>query len=99
MAKQMTVVVIILTILSHIHGPLHRKLINDLDGNQQRIWCLSQYSSAVTKYNTFITLFHFLVPFSTNSISALVHIIVAGVSRCKVESKQSFKQHLQLKSG
>ncbi|CAF2884864.1 unnamed protein product [Rotaria sp. Silwood2] len=96
-AKRMIFVVIIFIILTHIHDPFHRQLINDLDGNQQRIWCLSQYSSAVTEYNTFITLFHFFVPFSINLISALVLITVATRSRVKVESKQSFMQHFQSK--
>ncbi|CAF2548734.1 unnamed protein product [Rotaria sp. Silwood2] len=96
-AKRVTFVVIILTILSHIHDPLHRQLINDLDGDQQRIWCLSQYSSRLTRYNKFITLFHFLVPFSINLISAFVIIILAARSRVKVESKLSFKEYVRLK--
>ncbi|CAF3966094.1 unnamed protein product [Rotaria sp. Silwood1] len=97
MAKRVIFVVIILTILTHIHDPLRRRLIKDLDGDQQRIWCLSQYSYRVTKYNRFITLFHFLGPFSINLISAFVLIIVAAYSRSKVESKLSFIQHLQSK--
>jgi hypothetical protein len=95
-AKRMIFVVIILTILTHIHDPLHRQLINDLDGDQQRIWCLSQYSSSVTKYNSFITIFHFLAPFSINFISALILIIVAARYRFKIDEKQSLRQHLQL---
>ncbi|CAF2989021.1 unnamed protein product [Rotaria sp. Silwood2] len=95
-AKRVIFVVIILIILTHIHDPLYRQLINDLDGDQQRIWCISQYSSTVIKYNTFITLFHLLVPFSINLISAFVIIIVAARSRAKVESKLSFKQHVRL---
>ncbi|CAF4466835.1 unnamed protein product, partial [Rotaria sp. Silwood2] len=90
-------VVIILTILSHIHDSLHRQVINHLNGDQQRIWYLSQYSSTLTRYNKFITLFHFLVPFSINLISAFATIIVAARSRVNVESKLSFKQHFRLK--
>ncbi|CAF3073972.1 unnamed protein product, partial [Rotaria sp. Silwood2] len=96
-AKQVTFCVVIITILSHVHDPIHRQVIDDLDGDQQRIWCLSQYSSAFTKYNKFITLFHFLVPFSINLISAVVLIIIAAYNRFKVESKQSFMQQFQLK--
>ncbi|CAF1069318.1 unnamed protein product [Rotaria sordida] len=96
-AKRITFIIIILIILTHIHDPFHRKLINDLDGDQQRIWCLSQYSSTITKYNTFITLFHFLVPFSINLISAFVIIIVAARRRVSIESRQSFMQLFQLK--
>ncbi|CAF2718493.1 unnamed protein product [Rotaria sp. Silwood2] len=38
-AKQVTFCVVIITILSHIHDPIHRQVIDDLDGDQQRIWC------------------------------------------------------------
>ncbi|CAF1260817.1 unnamed protein product [Rotaria sordida] len=96
-AKCITFIIIILIILTHIHDPFHRKFINDLDGDPQRIWCLSQYSSTITKYNTFITLFHFLVPFSINLISAFVIIIVAARRRVRIESRQSFMQLFQLK--
>ncbi|CAF3580012.1 unnamed protein product [Rotaria sp. Silwood1] len=96
-AKRVTFVVIILTILTHIHDPVHREIINDLDGDEQRIWCLSQYTSTITKYNIFITLFHFLVPFSINLICALVLIIGAARSRSKVGSEQSLNQHVQWK--
>ncbi|CAF4963327.1 unnamed protein product [Rotaria sp. Silwood1] len=95
--KRMIFVVIIFTILTHIHDPLNRQLIDNLDGDQKRIWCFAKYSSEVTKYNTTIALFHFLVPFSTNFISALVLIIVTAYSRFKAESKQSLKQHLRIK--
>ncbi|CAF3904613.1 unnamed protein product [Rotaria sordida] len=96
-AKRAIFVVIILIILTYIHDPLNRQLINDLDGDQQRIWCLSQYSSTVTKYNTFITFFHLLVPYSINLISALVVVIVAARSRAKADSKQSFMEQFQSK--
>ncbi|CAF2543175.1 unnamed protein product [Rotaria sp. Silwood2] len=96
-AKRVIFVIIIVIILTHMHDPFHRQVINDLDGDQQRIWCLSQYPSTVTQYNTFITLFHFLVPFSINLISALIIIIVAARSRFKVDSKQPLFQHIQAK--
>ncbi|CAF4563729.1 unnamed protein product, partial [Rotaria sp. Silwood2] len=97
MAKRVILVVIILTTITHIHDPLYRQLITDLDGDQQRIWCISQYSSTVTKYNTFITLFHFLVPFSINLIAAIVLIRVAARSRFQVMPQQSFVQNFQSK--
>ncbi|CAF1568435.1 unnamed protein product [Rotaria magnacalcarata] len=99
MAKRMIFLVIILTIFTHIHEPLHRQLINDLDGDQQRIWCLSQYSPTITKYNTFITLFQPVIPFSIYFVSASALIIVAACSRFKIESKQTFKEHFQFLLG
>jgi hypothetical protein len=92
-AKRMSFILLILLIVTHIHDPLHRELIHDLDGDQQRIWCLEKYSSSLTKYNTFIILADFVAPFSINFLSALLLIIVAARSRSKTESKQTFKQH------
>jgi hypothetical protein len=85
-AKQISWILIILLIVTHIHDPLHRELIDDGDGDQQRIWCLEKYSSSLTKYNTFIILADFLAPFSINVISALLLIVVAARSRSKIES-------------
>ncbi|CAF4022619.1 unnamed protein product [Rotaria sordida] len=96
-AKRVIFIVIILTLITHIHDPIKRQLIDDLDGDQQRIWCLSQYSSTLTIYSKFITLFHFLMPFSINMISAFITIIVAARSRAKVKSKQAFMKHFRLK--
>jgi hypothetical protein len=95
-AKRMIFVIFIFTTLTHIHDPLSRRLIDDLDGDQPRIWCFTQYSSSLIIYNSFISLFHFLVPFSINFISAVLLIIISARIRSKVESKQSFKQHFKL---
>ncbi|CAF4200195.1 unnamed protein product [Rotaria sp. Silwood2] len=97
MAKRVIFVVIVVTIITHIHDPLRRRLIDDLDGDQQRVWCLSQYSSTLTKYNTFITIFHFLIPFAINMTSAFIIIILTARSRTKIETKQQFMKNFRLK--
>jgi hypothetical protein len=38
--------IFLLTILTHIHDPIHRKLIDE-----HRIWCFVEYSSSVNTYN------------------------------------------------
>ncbi|CAF3944130.1 unnamed protein product, partial [Adineta steineri] len=95
-AKRTIIAMISLTTLSYLHDPIHRQLAYDLDGDQTRIWCFSNYSSALTKYNSFITLFHFLFPFSINVTSALLLIIIAARLRVKVDKNQTFKQHFLL---
>ena len=75
-SKWVILIVFILTIITHIHDPLHRHLIDDFDIDEKRIWCFVRYSSSLNIYNSFITLFHFLVPFSINFISALWIIII-----------------------
>ncbi|CAF4495834.1 unnamed protein product [Rotaria sp. Silwood2] len=97
MAKRVIFVVIVVTIITHIHDPLRRRLIDDLDGDQQRVWCLSQYSSTLTKYNTFITIFHFLIPFAINMTSAFIIIILTARSRTKIKTKETFMKNFRLK--
>jgi hypothetical protein len=82
--------------LTHIHDPLHRELIEDFDIDEKRIWCFVRYSSSVGIYNSIITLFHFLVPFMINIISAIWIIKKMSYNRATVRPEQSFEQHLQI---
>ncbi|UJR06985.1 hypothetical protein I4U23_011273 [Adineta vaga] len=94
-SKRIISTIILLTILTHIHDPIKRELIYDIDGDQQRIWCITKYSSQLTTYNTFITLFHFLMPFSINFLSALLLIIIVARKRSNIKHELTYKQHLQ----
>ncbi|CAF4840782.1 unnamed protein product [Rotaria sp. Silwood1] len=95
MAKWIILCVFLLTIITHIHDPIHRRLINDSDGDEQRLWCLVRYSSSVNIFNIFITFFHFLIPFSINLISTITIIISIARSRSKVRPRTPFTQHLR----
>jgi di/tricarboxylate transporter len=94
-SKWVIIIVFVFVILTHIHDPIHRELIDDLDIDEQRIWCLVQYSSSVNIYNSFLTLFHFLIPFSINLISGLWLIISLSRNRAGVQRDQSFQQHFK----
>ncbi|CAF1285852.1 unnamed protein product, partial [Rotaria sordida] len=94
-AKWIILCVFLLTIITHIHDPIHRQLINDSDGDEQRLWCLVRYSSSINISNIFVTFFRFLISFSINLISTIILIISIARSRSKVRSKIPFKKHLQ----
>jgi hypothetical protein len=94
-SKWVILSIFILTILTHIHDPIHRELIDDFDIDEHRIWCFVKYSSSVNIYNSFITLFHFLIPFFGNIISALWIIISLTYTRRGAQPNQTFKQHLK----
>jgi hypothetical protein len=84
-----------LTIITQIHDPIHRQLINDSDGDEQRIWCFVHYSPSVERYNSFITFLHFLVPFSINVITALRIITKVTHRRSHIQPEQPYQEHLQ----
>jgi hypothetical protein len=94
-SKWIIISVFIVTILTHIHDPIHRQLIDDIDIDEKRIWCFVRYSSSINIYDSFITLFHFLVPFLINIISALWIIISIAYKRLGIQPDQTFQQHLR----
>jgi len=87
--------IFLLTIITQIHDPIYRQLIDDSDADEKRIWCFVQYSHSVRSYNIFITLFHFLVPFSIHLITALRIIKKIALRRAIIQPEQSYQVHLQ----
>jgi hypothetical protein len=70
-----------LVIVTHLHDPLNRDLIDDIDRDEERRWCLVEYSSSINVYNSFLTFFHFLIPFSINFLSPIIIIFAIARSR------------------
>jgi hypothetical protein len=68
----------------------------DIDVDEQRTWCLVKYSPSINMFNSFITLFHFLIPFSINSLSMIIVLILTARSRSNVQRRLSFIQHCKL---
>jgi hypothetical protein len=91
-AKWMIFIIIISTSCTLIYDPIHRRLIDDAE--EECTWCISQYSSSVQKYDKFINIFHFCVPFAINCISALIVIITAARIRSNSQKAKPFKKYL-----
>jgi hypothetical protein len=93
-AKWIILIVILFTGCTHIYDPLYRRLVDDED--EQRTWCVTQYSSSVQVFNKLLNMFHFSLPFSINCISAVVIIIIiAARTRSNSQKKKPFKEHLR----
>jgi hypothetical protein len=76
-AKLMIIILLILIVISYIHDPIHRKLIDEInngDNRQNRIWCIVNYSSNFKIYNSFIHTFHFISPFIINLLSVIIFL-------------------------
>jgi hypothetical protein len=91
-AKWIILIVILFTICTHIHDPLHRYLSEDEE--EQRLWCITKYSSIMQLLDWIINIFHFFVPFLFNCISALIVIIIAARVRSNTQKKQPYKKFL-----
>jgi hypothetical protein len=64
-SKQIAYYIIItlpfLILLTIVHEIFYRDLFDDIE--EERIWCVNNYSSFIQNYNTFILFFHFIGPF------------------------------------
>ena len=61
--------------ITYIHDPMNRKLIDDIDIDEKRIWCFVQFSSFANIYNYIITIFHSVMPFTINITSAICIVL------------------------
>jgi hypothetical protein len=70
MAKWIILIVLLCTSCSYIYDPLHRCVMDDKE--EERAWCVSQYSSSVQLFDWLLNIFHFSIPFAINCITALI---------------------------
>ena len=94
-AQWTMLVLLLLTIGTSVHDPIHRRLIAEDDGDQRRIWCTTAYSAGFQTFNAFTQILYFSVPFLINIVSALVIIINTARHRSALRTNQSYKQHLR----
>ena len=94
-AKAMVIVLVILTISTTIHDPIHRQLFDEGEGDEQRTWCISSYSSTVQVLDSASYLLHFVIPFLLNLTSAVTIIVVTTRQRSTVQADQTYRQVLR----
>ncbi|CAF1061423.1 unnamed protein product [Rotaria sordida] len=83
----------ILTIGTTVHDPIHRYLLHDIE--EQRTWCLVNYSGYLRTVDLIMNFCHFIIPFSINVIATLIIIITAARKRSIVQRQVPYKQHLR----
>jgi hypothetical protein len=96
MAKYIIVSLLFLTMITTIHDPIRRRLIYDgNDDEEKRIWCVVIYSSGLQVYNSIMNLFHFIVPFGINLLSAIFIIKATARVRNRIYPQQNHQQILR----
>jgi hypothetical protein len=96
-AKYIIFILTLLMMITNIHDPIHRRLLddgNDYD-DDKRIWCIISYSSRLQTFNTFLNMFHFFVPFILNIISAVIIIVMTARQRTHVGNNKSYRRILR----
>ncbi|CAF1445939.1 unnamed protein product [Adineta ricciae] len=92
-AKWVILLVMLFTVGTHIHDPLHRGLVDDEE--ESRTFCIAQYTPSIQVFDRVVNALHFFVPLAVNCFCALIVIIAAARRRSKVDKKQSNKEILR----
>jgi hypothetical protein len=94
-AKIMIIILLIFVIGTNIHDPINRRLIDEENEDEKRIWCIVSYSSNLQIYNSFMNIFHFIVPFILNLISPIILITKISHQQSILQPNRTYKQILQ----
>ena len=94
MSKFVIGFVYFVVVITALHEPIHRQLVDDED--EQRTWCVVDYSPLLSVYNSIVLVFHFLVPFLINIIFSLLIMILAARRRSTVQRQSTKLQHLRV---
>ena len=89
-AKYVIWIILFVITISYIHDPISRQVFDDKD--EERTWCIVNYSAKLKIFDRFINLFHFLIPFLINLVSALIIIIKAFRMRSRTKTKKKSAQ-------
>jgi hypothetical protein len=92
-SRYVIVFVFLLVITSTLHDPFHRQLVDDLEDDA--IWCVVNYSDWFVMYNSVVQVFHFVIPFLINIISAILIIILVSRQRSKAHKQSTQRVHFR----
>jgi hypothetical protein len=92
-AKYIILFLLVLTVSTTIHDPIHRRLIDDVDNDEERrIWCIVSFPSSLQMFNLMINIFHFLTPFVINLVSAVIIIKKAAQQRTAIRTRETYQR-------
>jgi hypothetical protein len=92
-AKVVIIILLGLIILTNLHDPLHRSLIDDIE--EQRTWCIVTYSARIQLFDSIMNIFYFLTPFVLNFSSAVIIIITITRTRSKARRQTNYTAQLR----
>ncbi|CAF1546247.1 unnamed protein product, partial [Didymodactylos carnosus] len=74
-AKYVVLFVVLIVILSSLHKPFHRHLINDPHSANGHTWCVIKFhSKRLEKFDTCVNIIHLVVPFLINSVTTCIFL-------------------------
>jgi hypothetical protein len=94
-AKLVILILIIFNIVTSIHDPFYRHLIDEEHENEKRIWCIVSYPSSLQVYNSIMNSLHFFAPFLINLISAIILVTKKSRQESNVQTHRTQKELLR----
>ncbi|CAF1039255.1 unnamed protein product [Adineta steineri] len=92
-AKYMTFSVYLFTCTSYLHESIYRSLVDDV--GDQRTWCIVRYPRpAIQDFASSVNIFHLIVPFSINILSAILIILCMTRIRFHVKKQQIVRRQV-----
>ena len=93
-AKWIVLGLAVVTVLTTVQEPMYRRLDDEDNDGEQRIWCISDYPSPIRVANLISTIFHLIIPFVSNLISAIIIITLSARRRATAQSRRTYTQLL-----
>jgi hypothetical protein len=94
-AKIMIFILSIVMISTSISDPFYRRLIDEENDSETRIWCILTYSSSLQKFNSTMHSFQFFAPFLINLVSAIILITKKSRQQTNFRTHQTYSQLLR----
>jgi hypothetical protein len=94
-AKMVISILIVFVIDTNLQDSIYRRLIDEENEDEKRIWCIVTYSSNLQIFNSMIQTFHFIAPFLFNFISAFILITKKSRQLSVIQTHRSYKQILR----
>jgi len=94
-AKMVIMIVLVLIVSTSIHDPIYRRLIDEENEDEKRIWCIITYPSRLQLFNSIMETFHVFGPFIINLISAIILIKKKSRQRLNIQANRTYKELLR----
>jgi hypothetical protein len=86
------VILLLLTISTSIYDPIYRRVIEEKNDEEKRLWCIVTYSSSLETFNSIVHIFHSGTPFLINLIAAIFLITHKSRRQSNLHSDRGYKQ-------
>ncbi|CAF2093176.1 unnamed protein product [Rotaria magnacalcarata] len=94
-AKIVIGILLIIITSAYIYDPIYRRLIEEENDDEKRLWCIATYPYYLQKFNSAVQTFYFFAPFLINLISAIIIIVKKSHQQSNIHTNRSYGEILK----